>query len=262
MPDKRHSVTSLCGSLRNDHRDCHHQSMADHQRGATCNLSFKRRGNSDMNMAVKATAAQFLADHEQLGSDLETANLRIEDQRKELEKLDVKVSLLTDALAQANTDKNTFLQYSFELSAQLQFIVSGSARALLIAGQVRNAIAQRAANIPPVAGADIAQLEDILHRIGEHNADANDGAGLTNGDDWRNANGAGDAPKLATPQQIKAAGAGPQDLPIGIDAPLVEAENFTIHRDGTVTPPQAGTLVDRDGNPIETSEATRMIKTL
>lgn len=202
-------------------------------------------GKLTMNMAVKATAAQFLADHEQLGSDLETANLRIEDQRKELEKLDVKVSLLTDALAQANTDKNTFLQYSFELSAQLQFIVSGSARALLIAGQVRNAIAQRAANIPPVAGADIAQLEDILHRIGEHNADANDGAGLTNGDDWRNANGAG-----------------PQDLPIGIDAPLVEAENFTIHHDGTVTPPQAGTLVDRDGNPIETSDATRMIKSL
>lgn len=130
---------------------------------------------------AKSTAAQFLADHEQLENDLASAKLTLDDQRKEIERLDATLSMQKDAIAAANIAKDTYLQYAFELSAQLQFIVAGSARALMIAGNVRNAIAVQASNIPPVAGADVAELEGILERIGQNNAAAGDGNGLSAG---------------------------------------------------------------------------------
>lgn len=183
----------------------------------TWDIRTLKRGNSDMDMTTetRSAAANFLAVHDQLTNDLSTARLTIDDQRKEIERLDAKLSLQSEMLVQSNADKNEYLQYSFELSAQLQFIVGGSARALLIAGQVRNAIAAKAANIPPVDGASVKELEDILHRIGDNNANANDGAGLTN----------------AAPPAMP--GAGPQDLPAG--------------------------LVDRDGNPVNPSAATKVL---
>ena len=123
---------------------------------------------------TKSTAARFIAEHEAIKAELETARLTLDDQRKEIEKLDATILMQRDALAQANTDKNTYLQYAFELAAQLQFIVAGSARALMIAANIRSKIAMQASDIPPVPGADIAELKDIIHRIGEHNATASD----------------------------------------------------------------------------------------
>ncbi len=122
---------------------------------------------------TKSTAARFLAEHEAMKLELETARLTLDDQRKEIEKLDATIAMQRDALAQANADKNTYLQYSFELAAQLQFIVAGSARALMIAANIRSKIAGQASEIPPVPGADIAELNDIIHRLGEHAGDAN-----------------------------------------------------------------------------------------
>lgn len=130
---------------------------------------------------AKSAAARFMDEHDQLARDLETARLTIEDQRKELEKADATNSLLRDTLQQANADKNSYLQYAFELSAQLQFIVSGSARALQIAHSVRAQIASQASGIPPVPGTDIADLQGIINRIGDNNEAAGDGNGLTNG---------------------------------------------------------------------------------
>lgn len=169
----------------------------------------------DTTTETRSAAANFLAAHDKLTADLANANLALDDKRKEIERLDSKLALQNDMLAQATADKNLYLQYSFELAAQLQFMVAGSARALMIAGSIRNTIAMKSANIPAVAGTDVAELEDILQRIGDQNAAANDGAGLTN----------------AAPPAMP--GAGPQDLP-----------------SGTADTLQDGTLVDRDGKPV------------
>jgi chromosome segregation ATPase len=130
---------------------------------------------------AKSAAARFMDEHENLQRELETTRLTIEDQRKELEKADATNAMLRATLAQANTDRNSYLQYAFELSAQLQFIVAGSARALQIASSVRARIASQANGIPPVAGADVEELQNIIDRIGDGNEAAGDGNGLTNG---------------------------------------------------------------------------------
>lgn len=187
----------------------------------------------DILTETKSTAARFIAEHETMQEDLANARLRIEDQRKEIERLDATLSIQKDALAAANTDKNTYLQYAFELSAQLQFIVAGSARALMIAYDVRNKIAVQASNIPPVPGPDIKELESIIGRIGEANAKANDGNGLSD-DEWHKANGAEDAPKPLTGEQMKA-----------------------MAGNGGLPPPLPGFLVDRDGLPVQPSAATK-----
>lgn len=131
---------------------------------------------------TKSAAARFMADHERLESELATAKLTVEDQRKEIERLDAKISLQTEMIAQISADRNTYLQYGFELAAQLQFMVAGSSRALIIAQSIRNAIANKAAGIPPIEGADVKQLNNIIERLGEGNKTANDGAGMTNDD--------------------------------------------------------------------------------
>lgn len=220
---------------------------------------------------AKSSAAKFLQDHDALQDNYDTALLTITDLQREIDKQDAKISVQGDMLAQATHDKNMYLRYSVELAAQLQFIIAGSSRALLIAGQVRNAIAlDAAATIPPVPGADIAELEDVLRRIGEHNADAADGNGMTNtapprtpgsstitagpakpgkgedgwaGPDWRNANGAADAPKPLTAEQIaKMDQADKAAQPVNVrDLPVVTGEQFAatygVHPD--YAPPAA-----------------------
>lgn len=206
-----------------------------------------------MNIAIenRSMAAKFLADHEQLGNDLESAKLTIEDQRKEIERLDAKIALQTDMLAQTSMERNTYLQYAYELSAQLQFIVAGSARALMIAAQVRNKIAMQASNIPPVPGADIVELEDILHRIGEHNADANDGAGMTNGDPVKDST----FNAMLSPEAT-----GTKPLTSENVETLLSSEVVPIEAPPQGSPGFNGTLVDRDGNPVELSDATKLMK--
>lgn len=130
----------------------------------------------------KSYVAQFLQEHDAVASELEVAKITIDDQRKEIAKQDITIGMQREAIAQSNADKNSYLQYAFELSAQLQFIVAGSARALMIGASVRNAIASRASGIPDVPGADVKELNDIIDRIGDVNAAASDGNGMTNGD--------------------------------------------------------------------------------
>lgn len=132
-------------------------------------------------MTTDPKVTEFLANHEKMHDDLASALLTIEDQRKEIANQDSRIALQNDEIAQLRTDKNVYLQYAFELSAQLQFIVAGSARALLIASHVRTAISMKSANIPDVPGADIAELEGILKRIGDGNDAANGKPGTNNG---------------------------------------------------------------------------------
>lgn len=194
---------------------------------------------------MKASAARFLADHDQLTEDFASAKLEIDDQRKEIERLDAKLSLQAEMLAQANTDRNLYLQYSFELAAQLQFIVAGSARALLIASNIRTAISTKAANIPPIAGADVAELESILHRIGDNNEAANDGNGMTN-TPIADAGGIAPAPPPGKVCVVNPNGTGSLSItPANVET-LLSSE---------------GVLVDRTGKPIQ-STATRMINEL
>jgi malonyl CoA-acyl carrier protein transacylase len=159
-----------------------------------------------MNTTVeaKSAAARFMDEHEGLQRELETTRLTIEDQRRELEKADATNSILRETLEQANADKNSYLQYAFELSAQLQFIVSGSARALQIAHSIRARIASQANGIPPVPGSDVDQLQGIINRIGDSNEAAGDGNGLTNGT-MVDREGKPIAPPSATTQSLQIA---------------------------------------------------------
>lgn len=214
----------------------------------------------DATTETRSAAANFLAAHDKLTNDLADAKLINDDQRKEIERLDGKLSLQNEMLAQAVADKNLYLQYSFELAAQLQFMVAGSARALMIAGSIRNTIAMKAANVPPVAGTDVAELEGILQRIGNQNAAANDGTGMTNGDgkpvetgkpqiDVRElagsivADGSISVGKPIHTGRMMAGSTSPQDGP----AAIIDAPQVLIRV-------QDGTLVDRDGKPIKTDD--------
>lgn len=190
----------------------------------------------------KSSAAQFLADHDAVVAELETAKITMDDQRKEIEKQDITIAMQRESIAQLSTDKNRYLQYAFELSAQLQFIVAGSARALMIGAGIRNAIASAASDIPKVPGADVKELEDVLHRIGDSNAAANDGNGMTN-----------------TTKPI--ASAGPQDLPKGIEPPpLPETAAVTIPGFLAPNTPPVGVMVDKDGHPITPSVASQSLQ--
>lgn len=195
---------------------------------------------------AKSSAANFLAAHDQLLEDFTSAKLEVDDQRKEIERLDAKLSLQSEMLKQAIDDKSLYLQYAFELAAQLQFMVAGSARALMIAGHIRNQISAKGAKVTPVPGADVEELEGILYRIGENNAAANDGNGMTNSKPVAELLV---SKELAT-ELVFPPGTGSKTITPGDVEKLLSSE-------------ADGVLVDRNGNPvIEPSTATRMINEL
>lgn len=202
----------------------------------------------DVTTETKSAAAQFLANHDAVVNELASAKITLDDQRKEIEKQDVTIAMQREALAQSNNERDRYLQYSFEMSAQLQFMVAGSARALMIANAVRTAIANKAADIPPVPGADMKELESIIDRIGEVNAAANDGNGMTNA-----------APAMT--------GAGPQDLPKGIEPPPIPVPAFLAQAPLPAPFPvfdaprqMNGVMVDKDGNPVTPSAASQSLQ--
>lgn len=191
----------------------------------------------DVTTETKSAAAQFLANHDAVVNELASAKITLDDQRREIEKQDITIAMQRDAILQANTERDRYLQYSFELSAQLQFMVAGSARALMIANTVRTAIANKAADIPAVPGADMKELENIIDRIGDVNAAANDGNGMT-----------GKLPPMM--------GAGSQDLPTDISGGELLTSPVPLPQ--FLTTP--GVMVDKDGRPIAPSVASQSLK--
>lgn len=120
--------------------------------------------------STKGFATIFLEKYEGMENELKTAKLENDDYRRELTTQDNQIAFLKSEVARVNEIKDRYMRYSVELSAQLQFLISGTMRALKIAQSVQMSLAteQKAnggANIPPVMDADQAELERIMQSL-------------------------------------------------------------------------------------------------
>lgn len=130
---------------------------------------------SQQNMAELASARDMIAQQHKTIADMTASHTTTVDS------LDLRHKLTTEELTRARDERNLFMRYAVELSTQLQFMVSGSVRALKIASTVQARLQQEIGNsdVPEVAGAEAAELEKVLAGLGKVNERANDGIGGT-----------------------------------------------------------------------------------
>lgn len=124
----------------------------------------------------KSAAAKFMDEHERLENELVQAKAMIAEQANNITVNEGMIAMQKEHISALTNDRNRYLRYSVELSAQLQFIVAGAARALKIAQSVKMTLDQESgANIADVSGADQAELEDIMKRLDANQMTINDG---------------------------------------------------------------------------------------
>lgn len=124
----------------------------------------------DATIEAKSAAAEFLNKYEQLEIELSDLRALNASQTNVIKAAEIERELQLSQLKDIREERDRYLRYSVELSAQLQFIVAGAARALKIAQTVSLAVSEAAArDVPDVPGTDLEQLEDIFNRL-EQNA--------------------------------------------------------------------------------------------
>ncbi len=116
----------------------------------------------------KSAAAKFLDEHEQLTNELTNAKAMILEQQSTITSQEAIIAMHKEHNLATDNDKNRYLRYAVELSAQLQFIVAGAARALKIAQSVQASVSadSMGAKIANVDGADQAELERVIGQLG------------------------------------------------------------------------------------------------
>jgi hypothetical protein len=80
----------------------------------------------------------------------------------DLERALDQIEYLEDRVKEVENSRDKYLRYAVEISAQLQFIVSGSVRALQVAANVQRAVGMDASKVP---SSDMAELAEILSRL-------------------------------------------------------------------------------------------------
>lgn len=108
----------------------------------------------------KSAAYRFMAEHERIGKELEAANDQIKLLTNQNNQLFNRTMLQDDMIKRAEGERNTHLQHAVELSAQIQFLVSGCVRALQIAAKVR--VASNLSAVEEPSAEDIKALERLL----------------------------------------------------------------------------------------------------
>lgn len=112
------------------------------------------------------TAARFLRDHEILKSDLADARRGQQELTDQVVELSNVVRIQQQIMERTAKDRDRYLRYAVELAAQLQFMVSGSERALRIAQRISGAVSEAAGAGEDVSGADMERLKSVLGRLG------------------------------------------------------------------------------------------------